>query len=267
MVRAHHDARFTGGSRLLMEDNPYAVSASSLDDVSRPALEGAGNAFRNLSGISRNLSILLLVGVAWQALDLISSFMQLNLLSHPPYSMTEATANDLRERLVSVGEGVLFVVTAVIFARWIYLAHKNLPELGARYLRFSPGWSVGSLFVPIVSWWAPYQAMRDLVKASRNPGQWELEDTPPFVVIWWALWLAVQFLGNSGLQSAFHAHTLQQLKHRTMVDIAATVLSVPLYLLARHIVRRVWRDQSENYGQMTSASTSRERLPTSTVPG
>jgi hypothetical protein len=40
---------------------------------------------------------------------------------------------------------------------------------------------------------------------------------------------------------------------QTTLEVASGVLSVPLYLLARYNVRRVWRDQLENYRGMSSA--------------
>src|SRR5262249_15612306 len=92
-----------GRSYLLMEDNPYAPPASSLNAASGVVRYEAGTEFRDLSGISSTLSILLLVGVGSHILQCISSLMQLNLLSHSPYTVEEANANDLRERLVSIG--------------------------------------------------------------------------------------------------------------------------------------------------------------------
>jgi hypothetical protein len=240
-----------------MENNPYAPSASSLlgnapDVVAR---EDATTGFRDLSGTSGKLTLLLLIGAGWHVLGLVSSFMQFSLLTHPPYTMAQATANDLRERLMNSGQLILFVITAIVFGRWIYLAQKNLPELGARYLRFGPGWSVGVFFVPLLNLWAPYQAMRDLAKASRNPRTWHLEDTPVLIIIWWILWLLTQFIGNGMLRSTAYARTIDQLEVVTVLEIAFGALSVPLYLLARYIVRRVWRDQLESYAQMRSGST------------
>jgi hypothetical protein len=106
---------------------------------------------------------------------------------------------------------------------------------------------VGVFFIPVLNLWAPYQAMRDLAKASRNPRSWQLEDTPVVIIIWWILWLFAQFIDNGVLRSAVHARTIDQLEFATIMEIVASVLSLPLYLLAHHIVRRVWRDQSASY--------------------
>lgn len=228
-----------------MNENPYAPSASSLQGASVPVFEGAGTAFRDLSGHSRKLSVLLLVGMVWKVVALVSALMQYNLVSHPPYSVAAGRANDLREGVVGGVGTLLFIATVIVFGRWIYLAQKNVLELDARHLRTSPGWAVGSFFVPVIALWGPYQAMRDLVKASRSPRRWELEDTSPAVIAWWSLWLIVELLTNASLQSSLLPHTLEHLREVSSMNVVIGVLSVPLYLLARHIVLRVWRDQSE----------------------
>jgi Domain of unknown function (DUF4328) len=234
-----------------MENNPYAPSASSLLEAPvAAAAEGTASGFRDLSGISGKVSWLLLAGAGLHVLGVVSSVMQLNLLTHPPINMALAHANDLRQQLLHSGQFVLLLVTAILFGRWIYLAHKNLPELGARFLRFGPGWAVGVFFVPVLNLWAPYQAMGDLAKASRDPRTWQLEDTPPLILVWWLLWLLAQFLGNGRLTSESSAHTIARLEGVTVLEIASGVLSVPLYLLARYIVRRVWRDQSVHLAQI-----------------
>jgi len=238
-----------------MVTNPYAPPASSLlGTPETAAAEGTSSGFRDLSGISGKLSWLLLIGAGLRVVGVASSFMQLSLLAHPPYSVAQAHANDLRERLLNSGQFVLFLITAIVFGRWIYLAKKNLPELGARYLRFRPGWSVGVFFVPVLSWWAPYQAMGDLAKASRDPHTWQLEDTPGVILLWWILWLLQQFIGNGVFNFATTAHSIDRLEVMTVLEIASGVLAVPLYLLAYYIVRRIWRDQSQSIAKIQAGS-------------
>jgi len=42
----------------------------------------------------------------------------------------------------------------------------------------------------------------------------------------------------------------------TVLEIASGVLSVPLFLLACYIVRRIWRDQSESFALIHTGSTA-----------
>jgi hypothetical protein len=174
----------------------------------------------------------------------VSALMQLALLSSD-YSAEEAGANDLRERIVNSAQLLLFVGTSIFFLRWVYLAHRNLPELGARHLRMSPGWAVGSFFIPLITFWKPFQAMNDLVRASRDPRTWQLENTPAIVGFWWALWLIVMLVTQIVDRVALEADTVPALHQMTLMKIVLAVIGIPLYLLARRIVLRVWRDQSQ----------------------
>jgi hypothetical protein len=72
------------------------------------------------------------------------------------------------------------------------------------------------------------------------------------LVIWWVLWVSAQAIGNAVFRMASSAHTLQELLTLTNVEIVSSALCVPLYLLARYIVRRVWRDQAQSHALMTA---------------
>jgi hypothetical protein len=246
-----------------MEVNPYAPPASSIQGAPELVRVDPASDFRDLSGISSKLAILLLIGLGLQVLASVASLMQLDMLSHGLHSYTRAelVANDTRVRLISLGNLVLYLITAIVFGRWIYLAQRNLPELGARLLRFTPGWSVGCFFIPLIALWAPCQAMNQLVRASRNPRQWELEDTPPLIIAWWILWLIAQVLGNGVFRAAMAAKTAAALYGATQLNLVSGVVSVPLQLLAWLIVRRVWRDQSVTYAQTTLGQTAAYESP------
>ncbi len=41
-----------------------------------------------------------------------------------------------------IPEVLLAITTPVVFIVWFWRAHKNLPALGAKELRFTPGWAV-----------------------------------------------------------------------------------------------------------------------------
>jgi hypothetical protein len=232
-----------------MESNPYAPPVSSIEGTPELVGERPDSDFRDLTGITGKLSILLLIGLALAVLAAVAGVMHINVVSHS-YTRAEGLAS--ARRLIFVGGGVslFYLVTVVVFGRWIYLAQRNLPELDARLLRFTPGAAVWGFFIPVLNLWAPCQAMNQLVRASRNPRQWELEDTPFVIVAWWALWLIVEVLGNVVASASAQSSAVEQ----AQVGVVVNALSVPLYLLAWLIVRRVWRDQSETRAQQLSLS-------------
>lgn len=95
--------------------------------------------------------------------------------------------------------------------------------------------------------------MNQLVRASRDPRTWDLEDTPAVIIAWWVVWLIVRTVGNGVLRAAVGAKTTSVLFSGTEAEVALGALSVLLYVLALVIVRRVWRDQSQTYARMGDA--------------
>ena len=237
-----------------MENNPYAPPVSSIQGTPE-LVRDEESGFRDLSGITGKLSVLLLIGLTVHILSIVAALMHVNLLSYGVSSAnkTGLISNVSRLQIVTLGKLVLYYGTVIVFGRWIYLAQRNLPELGARNLRFWPGWSVGCFFIPIINLWAPCQAMNQLVRASRDPRTWELEDTPAVIIAWWVVWLVVRTVGNGVLRAAVAAKTASVPFSGTEADVALGALSVLLYVLAHVIVRRVWRDQSETYARMGDA--------------
>ena len=86
--------------------------------------------------------------------------------------------------------GSFFVLAAVPVAIWIYRAHANLHEAGVSELAYSPGWTVGSYFVPLVNFVIPFRAMRELHNRSHGEGPWQAHAPVADVTSWWSCHLA-----------------------------------------------------------------------------
>jgi hypothetical protein len=86
----------------------------------------------------------------------------------------------------------VWLATVVVFLSWLYTAAANLPRLGVRSPRFSPGWAVGWFFVPVVNLVRPYQVLRDVWANSEPPRRESGDPNPrgvrgPLVIkLWWA---------------------------------------------------------------------------------
>jgi len=114
----------------------------------------------------------------------------------------EAESRVLMILLAFVGEAAILVAAGTLFLVWFRRSYRNLPALGARNLRFKPGWAVGAWFVPVLGYWRPAQIANDIWKAS-DPEMHEAVDTPwqvrsgsALVGWWWALWLIANFAWN-----------------------------------------------------------------------
>jgi hypothetical protein len=152
--------------------------------------------YRHLGRLTNVLMVLLLAGALVNAAASISSIMQIAMLNRG-FTTEEAEASDLREGIIRILQTGLFVATAIPFGMWIVRAHRNVRALSAVGLEISPGWALGYYFIPIANLWKPYQAMRDLWKASTNPPGWPAVRTGSVLVIWWIVWLLANLGGLS----------------------------------------------------------------------
>jgi len=135
---------------------------------------------------------------------------------------------DFGVMIVGLLQLVLFVGVAVLFLRWIYRANDNARRLGAEGMRFTPGWSVGWYFIPIASLWKPYQAMKELWLASRNPRDWQNQTRGAVLPWWWLFWLLGTIVVFNASQPTAAA-----------VDVAHQIVWVVLDLIAIRLIGQI----------------------------
>ena len=123
------------------------------------------------------------------------------------FSLSDARASDERLGVLTGWYVILIVGSAVAWCVWQHRAHANLRAFARSGLRFTPGWAVGWWFVPIASLWKPFEAVRELWKASdpdSDAVSWRSIRT------WPALGLVVDLLARQwryqrrGLRAAWH---------------------------------------------------------------
>jgi hypothetical protein len=109
-----------------------------------------------------------------------------------------ALALERAERLEAPLSILVFVATAVAFARWKLAAYRLIPAFGGPPPSFTPGWAVGSYFVPIVNLYRPYQIMGEIWEESEPDGLAFDGDAGGRWLIraWWGAWLLTQALAQ-----------------------------------------------------------------------
>lgn len=143
----------------------------------------------------------------------------------------------------------------IIVLTWIHRANANVRALGATGLKFTPGWAVGWYFVPVAFFWKPFQAMREIWRASVSPADWSRQPGSSIIGWWWALWIVV-FFALEGVTAAAEGFDLvsnpEVLKAR--VDIASGLIDIPLTLILIVIVGRVHRMQMAHHRRQLAAN-------------
>lgn len=85
-----------------------------------------------------------------------------------------------------------FLPTVIVFCVCINRLSHNVRALGARNMRFTPGWTVGYFFIPILNLFRPYQAVKEIELASSpkaGPENWHNRQGSGFVGLWWTFWI------------------------------------------------------------------------------
>ena len=76
---------------------------------------------------------------------------------------------------------IAFVVAGFLSLRWIYRANLNAHCLNGD-MSMSPGLNVGWFFVPIATWWKPYEGVREVWQVSADPQSPNSVERPSLLV-------------------------------------------------------------------------------------
>jgi hypothetical protein len=204
--------------------------------------QGALEKFRDPTSLTRVLQFMLGALILGSIAALLSDVAQYELLQSS-FTEAEGAANDTRQQVISATYFVLLLITVIVFCRWIYRANGNARALGAIGMEFTPGWSVGWYFIPIASLWKPFQAMREIWKASLNPTHWRNEPTPAILGWWWFGWIASNASAQIDLRMSAGAHDISSLSAASVVGVVDEIVGVFSVSLALILVTQLNRIQ------------------------
>ena len=159
-------------------------------------------------------------------------------------AVASAEASDFRQAVVGGIQMLIYLVSGIWILRWIYLANQNVRELGAAGMRFSPGWSVGWYFVPIMNLWKPYQAMKEIWQASERPRDWQRTMSPGLLVAWWTLWLLASGASRASLRMSLRAEEIDELLAANRMTMLSDALDIPLAIVLLFIVKAIHEMQT-----------------------
>jgi len=180
-------------------------------------------------------------------------------------AVADGEASDFRQGVIGIVYIAVFIVSGFLILRWIHRANYNARQLGAENMKFTPGWSIGYYFIPILTLWKPYQAMNEIWKASKSPSDWEHSTTSPILPIWWALWLISGFLDQAIFRFSKSAESLQELLNINLITQVSNFLDIALALVLLSIVNNIYHMQMSSIKSTsrTSDLTSAENTPSS----
>lgn len=138
---------------------------------------------------------------------------------------------------------IILIVTSFMVLRWIYRTNA-IAQTFSDDMTISPGWNVGWFFVPIGNLWKPFRALREAWHASTYLTISETPDVPHIMRWWWALWLVYGILNNASVRLTFRISTVSDAILVGLIDIATTLVALPLGWCLIRVVRKFSTMQS-----------------------
>ena len=182
--------------------------------------------------------------IAVSITSFITNTIQLRLLNSVLVTEEEVIANNARQQLVIIQSLIVFVVTGIVFLFWIYRANVNCHGFGAKNMRFSPRWSIGYFFIPILNLFEPYLAMKEIWQVSTDPTAWRQEKGSALLGWWWGLWLITlgTYLTSLIPMNVASSEAMQTL---TVVSVLTSVTDILHGVFALLLVTAIYRKQEE----------------------
>ena len=190
------------------------------------------------------------------SISILSGYLEYQLLSDyqngvytsQEMAVADGEASDQRQGIIGVVYLVVFVISGFLILRWIHRANYNARQLGAENMEFTPGWSIGYYFIPILALWKPYQAMKEIWKASKNPSNWNSQSVSRLLPIWWSIWIISNILKQAIFNLSMRAEELNELINLNIITQVSNTLDIALALVLLAMVSNIHNMQASQVG-------------------
>jgi hypothetical protein len=135
--------------------------------------------------------------------------------------------------------------SVVIFLFWLYHSYRNLLAFNTQGLAYSPGFAIGSWFIPLVNIALPFIIFQELWKAS-NPltkgTNWKRTQASFAIILWWISFFLIGISGVGMMDSSFMYAYENKFAHvDPFVAYQAFSASLFFYLsLALNVILLIW---------------------------
>lgn len=194
---------------------------------------------------AKNAIMLIWIVLAFEIISLLSGYLQYDLLQQfiagAEISEETATANDLREQVISIFYLIAYIISVITFILWFRRAYFNL-HLKVKYLNHTEGWAVGGWFVPFISLYRPYQIMKELYQETKDLLNkkgiaFNQNFSTGALGWWWALWLFNGFVGQILFRYSLNAESIEEISTSSVLSIFSNIIGIPLALITVKVIK------------------------------
>ena len=219
-----------------------------MTDTSSENADTLPRSARKFATLTRWVIWLLYAQIAIAIAAIVSNYLEYAFLSDLAYGVydndqirghNEESASHLRQLVVSVVGIVLAIVCGILILIWIHRANRNVRQLGAEDMQFTPGWAVGWHFIPIANLWKPYQAVVEIWKASADPLNWQEQARPNVLPWWWVAWILAWVVQQASARLFRNAYEIGEFLAANVFSQCALVLFIALCIVFLRIVTNI----------------------------
>ena len=223
------------------------------DDLASEANELSQDTFRSPRWRAVATEVLLAVFGIVMLVSIFSTCGQRELLvraeAGEAVTQAELVSSDELQASVSVLYFWALLAVGITFLMWNYRVSKNLSALQVTQ-HYTPKWTIGYWLIPVVWWFRPYQAMKEIWKGSHpqyDIDSWGLAPVSRLLGFWWALWIVSssvmnmmvsQMYSQAETASAFIGATEYYIVQRVLYLLAAILLFVLVIQITRNQERK-----------------------------
>ena len=247
-------------------ENPYASARYASEHVEE-GLEPpvAGVPFASGLGRARAAVIAFCCMLVTDLAAIVHAVVFLGLLEQLNQGVDVSEETFLASDTIYGGIGILqllaYLATVVTFLMWFHRAHRNLPALGARSLKYTPGWAVGYFFIPIANLFIPCRVAYEIWNGShpetigRTFTEGENAPGASLVGLWWGAFIVGNVLTTLFTRASVSLQTMEtagieEFKYSALCDIVGTGATIPAALLAITLIRRIDRNQRQRQNKI-----------------
>jgi hypothetical protein len=122
---------------------------------------------------------------------------------------------------------IMLIGSVFVVARWIYSAANANYESGAEGLKYTPAWSVGWFFVPVMNIFKPYFALKEHYFARLKVNGWPSRNAMTTFHLWWGSWVASNLLSNRSLRISMEDDlSVDALRSMSFIDMSADIAQI-----------------------------------------
>lgn len=146
-------------------------------------------------------------------------------------------------------QGLVWVVTAILFFVWIRRVYGNAVAGGFVRIRLSPSWVIGTFLIPGVNIVWPFLVVREIWGASgpETAAGLEPRPTPAWLAWWWGLFVLAYLLDPGGWQLVEETSARFGLGWPSLLVVAGQPVTMAAAVLGVVVVRRIDARQEEQW--------------------